>query len=62
MKQYSHILFSLYMDGLFEQLEKSGDHYTGCIGYADDLTLLTPTRSGFNRYMRKICPRILCKF
>ena len=48
----SPILFSIYMDGLFEQLEKSGvgchmgNHYTGCIGYADDLTLLTPTRSG----------------
>ena len=45
-------LFSIYMDGLFEQLEKSGvgchvgNHYTGCIEYADDLTLLTPTRSG----------------
>ena len=67
----SPILFSIYMDGLFEQLEKSGvgchmgNHYTGCIGYAVDLTLLTPTRSrwtqGFNRYMRKICTRILCK-
>ena len=40
------------MDGLFEQLENSGvgchmdNHYTGCIGYADDLTLLTSTKSG----------------
>ena len=40
----SPILFSIYMDELFEQLEKSGvgchmgNHYTGCIGYADDLT------------------------
>ena len=47
----SPILVSIYMDGLFEQLEKSGvgchmgNHSTGCIGYADDLTLLTPTRS-----------------
>ena len=23
-----------------------GNHYTGCIGYSDDFTLLTPTRSG----------------
>ena len=43
--------FSAYMDGLFEKLEKSGvgchmgNHYMGGIGYADDLTLLTPTRS-----------------
>ena len=52
MEQYSHIIFSIYMDGLFEQLKKSGvgchmgNDYTGCIGHADDLTLLTPTRSG----------------
>ena len=53
----SPILFSIYMDGLFEQLEKSGVgcHYTGCIGYADDLTLLTHKiwTQDFNRYMRK---------
>lgn len=38
------ILFSIYMYGLFEQLENSGvgcqmnNHYTGGIVYADDLT------------------------
>ena len=48
----SPILLSAYMDGLFEKLEKSGlgchmgNHCTGGIGYADDLSLLTPTRSG----------------
>ena len=48
----SPILFSVYMDGLFLKLEKSGvgchmgNHYTDGIGYADNLTLLTPTRSG----------------
>ena len=58
----SHILFSIYMDGLFEQLEKSGvgchmgNHYTGCIGYADDLTLLTPTRSGL-KVLIDICEK-----
>ena len=65
---FSHILFSIYMDGLFEQLEKSGvgchigNHYTDCIRYADDLTLITPTRSGLKvlidiceKYARKHC-------
>ena len=58
----SHILFSIYMDGLFEQLEKSGvgchmgNHYTACIGYADDLTLLTPTRSGL-KVLIDICEK-----
>ena len=58
----SPILFSIYMDGLFEQLEKSGvgchmgNHYTGCIGYADDLTLLTPTQSGL-KVLTDICKK-----
>ena len=48
------------MDGLFEKLQKSGvgchmgNHYTGEIGYADDLTLLTPTRYGL-KVLIKIC-------
>ena len=56
----SPILFSVYMDGLFEKLEKSGEgchmgnHYTGGIGYVDDLTLLTPTRSGL-KVLIEIC-------
>ena len=50
------------MDGLFETLEKSGvgchmgNHYTGCIGYADDITLLTPTRSGL-KVLIDICEK-----
>ena len=50
------MLFSVYMNGLFEKLEKSGvgclmsNHYTGGVGYADDLTLLTPTRYYISRY------------
>ena len=31
-----------------------GNHYTGGIGYADDLTLLTPTRSGL-KVLIEIC-------
>ncbi len=40
------------MDGLFEQLKesgvrrKSGNQYTGDLGYADDLTLMVPYRKG----------------
>ena len=57
----SPVLFSVYMDGLFEKLEKSGvgchmgNHYTGGIGCADDLTLLTPTRSGLKVSITHSC-------
>ena len=56
----SPILFSVYMDELFERLEKSGvgchmgNHYTGSLGYADDLTLLAPALSGL-QVLIKIC-------
>ena len=57
----SPILFSIYMDGLFEQLEKSGvgchmgNHYRGCIGYADDLISDDHKiwTQGFNGYYAK---------
>ena len=48
------------MDGLFEQLDTSGvgchmgNHYTGGIGCADDLTLITLTRSGLKVFI-EIC-------
>ena len=48
------------MDGLFEKLEKSGvgchmgNHCTDGIGYSDDLTLLTPTKSGL-KVLIEIC-------
>ena len=39
-----------------------GHHYTGCIEYADDITLLTPTRSGlkvlidiYEKYAHEYC-------
>ena len=60
-EQSSLLSFSLYIiDGLFEKLEKNGmgchmgNHYTGGIGYVDDLTLLTPTRSRL-KVLIKIC-------
>ena len=45
------VIFSIYMDGVFAQLQRScvgrhmGNHSTGCMSYADDNTLLKPTRS-----------------
>ena len=63
----SPILFSVYMDELFERLEKSGvgchmgNHYTGSLGYADDLTLLAPTLSGL-QVLIKICERYADEF
>ena len=48
----SPIFFNFYMDNLFTILKKSksgcfiSNYYAGCIGYADDLLFLCPTRSG----------------
>ncbi len=47
-----YLLFSIYMDGLFERLRESGigcrmgNQYIGDLGYADDLTLMVPSRKG----------------
>lgn len=56
----SPILFSVYMDGLFGKLEESGigcrigNLYAGGLGYADDLTLLVPSRKGLQKLIH-IC-------
>ena len=48
----SPIIFCFYMNELFEELEESrsgcsvGSYYAGVFGYADDLLLLCPSRSG----------------
>ena len=45
-------LFSLYIDSLLIQPEKSGygchinNYFYGCSAYADDIILLSPTRNG----------------
>ena len=63
----SPILFSVYMDELFERLDKSGvgchmgNHYTGSLGNADDLTPLAPTLSGLQMLI-KICERYADEF
>ena len=38
-----------------------GNHYTGSLGYADDLTLLAPTLSGL-QVLIKICERYADEF
>ena len=58
----SPVLFSLYIDSLFPMLQDSGygchiDHlYYGVFAYADDIVLLSPTRSGLQQ-MLNICSR-----
>ena len=56
----SPILFTNYVDGLLNRLSESnfgcyvGHQYCGCLGYADDITLLAPTK--FSSYrMLEIC-------
>ena len=45
----SPVLFSCYINGLIDQLQKCqlgcyvGNLYTGCVAYADDIVLLSPT-------------------
>ena len=53
-------LFSVYIDGLFTELENSGfgcyieNQFMGVHGYADDIVLLSPQRSGLQK-MVDIC-------
>ena len=56
----SPLLFSIYIDGLISLLRKSGlvcqidSFYYGVLGYADDLLLLSASRSGLQAMVR-IC-------
>ena len=58
----SPLLFSVYIDGLIVRLRNSGlgcsidMNYYGCLGYADDLLLLSASRSGLQS-MVTICER-----
>ena len=55
----SPILFSLYIDELFKALRFSGlgcrlnSQFYGCLGYADDLLLLSASRSGLQSMINK---------
>ena len=50
----SPVLFGVYMDSLLLELKSSGygchvgPHFAGCLGYADDVVLLSPTKQGLN--------------
>ena len=56
----SPALFALYLDVLLQRLRKSGfgcyigPHFAGALAYADDIALLSPTRTGLEA-MSKIC-------
>ena len=56
----SPMLFSLYIDDLFTQLQNSGEgchiqnQFMGAFSYADDIVLLSPSKSGLQN-MIKIC-------
>ena len=62
----SPILFSLYINDLFSVLQSSGlgcclnGLYYGCFGYADDLLLLSASRSGLQS-MVNICAEFMKK-
>ena len=48
----SPILFAIYTDGLLKLIQETGvgchmgHHFSGTLAYADDITLLSPSRSG----------------
>ena len=50
----SPILFAIYTDGLLKRLQEAGvgchmgNHFSGALAYADDITLLSPSRSGLD--------------
>ena len=56
----SPLLFSIYIDGLIKELRMSGlgcrmdRFFVGCLGYADDLLIMSASRSGLQS-MVKIC-------
>ena len=58
----SPTLFNLYIDDLFNVLSKSGygckidDMYFGCLGYADDISLIAPCRNAL-QLMINICAK-----
>ena len=56
----SPILFGLYLDKLIDALRKSGygcyvgPYFVGCLAYADDVVLMSPTKTGL-RQMLQVC-------
>ena len=56
----SPVLFTVYLDGLIDQLRKKvigchfNGHFVGCFIYADDIILLAPSRDALNN-MLDVC-------
>ena len=56
----SPVLFGLYLDKLITAVQQSGfgcyvgPHFVGCLAYADDVVLMSPTKAGL-RKMLKVC-------
>ena len=56
----SPILFAVYVDSMLGRLEQSGvgchidEHFVGALAYADDVTLVAPSRSGI-RTLINVC-------
>jgi len=63
----SPVLFCTYMDTLLKRLASSkvgcriGDHYVGALSYADDLTLIAPTRSAMQQ-MLGVCEHFAAEY
>ncbi|KAG1714420.1 DNA-directed RNA polymerase III subunit RPC1 [Nymphon striatum] len=63
----SPILFSVYMDDLFKRLQKSGvgcsmgSYFVGCLAYADDLTLIAPSKKAL-QILIDICEEYASEF
>ena len=58
----SPLLFGIYLDSLIENLRKSGygcfigPHFVGCLAYADDIVILSPTKQGLKN-MLVVCEK-----
>ena len=56
----SPVLFTVYLDGLIDQLKKKGlgchfnGHFVGCFIYVDNITLLAPSRDALKN-MLNVC-------
>jgi hypothetical protein len=56
----SPVLFTCYLNGLIENVKKSGygchvgDFFTGCVAYADDVVLLAPTVTALKVIISKV--------
>ena len=63
----SPVLFVIYMDSLINDLHLSGfgcrvyDKFVGCLAYADDIVLLSPTLCGMQN-MLNICSNFAINF